>query len=516
MMKELLDELVRGVIGGPDDLTGMERCLDLLDRLEGCPGYSQRWAHSVHELRRLFKAVLAGDSEDPDGDWETMRKLIAAFCANGSHAGAPEASAESMVGQEPVEENDEAGSDVSGGLHERFGDSDREVSVPIQSQELNILVDMIAQLALVQSVVLKNPQVLAIKDATFHRSKARLGRITAELQRMVMKARMAPIKNIFQEMAHLARHCAVQSGKQVSLLMRGEETEIEQDMVEAIHECLGRMIRNAVDHGIETPEERVGRKKAPAGTIFLAAERKGGNVVIDIEVDGRGLDAGRVPAREIERRVIPAEEQTDGKSILELKPHPGFHGNERVTDAPGRCADMFVVRSNVEALGGKLIISGHHDAGARFRLVLPLSRAMIDGMVVGIGEERYVVPTIAVRESLRPSRMACVKGPEGSEMIKVRDSLLPLIRLHRTFGVSPHYVHPWEGMLVIVVEDGDSYCLLVDEIAGRQEVFSRKLDGALRDIRGIAGWAVLGDGRDALVIDVSGVVSIHAGGSSKQ
>ncbi|MCE5243368.1 MAG: chemotaxis protein CheA, partial [Desulfobacteraceae bacterium] len=382
-------------------------------------------------------------------------------------------------------------------------------SVRIDTLKLDNLVDMVGELVIAQSMVLQNPDVLRIKDQKLQKDSVQLTRITAELQRISMSMRMVPIKSTFQKMIRLVRDLAKKSGKEVSLEMKGEETEIDRNMVEEIYEPLVHMIRNSVDHGLETPEERKKAGKHPSGTILIAAEQKGGNIVIDIHDDGRGLDAQKIRAKGIERGIIAADDVLDEKAIYELILHPGFSTKDTVTEVSGRGVGMDVVKKSVENLRGKMEINSAAGKGTQIQLKLPLTMAIIDGMIVRVGDERYVVPTIAMKESLRPARETYLTVQGRGEMIKVRNSLMPLVRLHKILQVEPRFHNPWEALLLVVSEGKHSYCLLADEIVGRQEVVIKSLGGSLRQLVGISGGAILGDGKVALIIDVKGVVSLY-------
>ncbi len=399
--------------------------------------------------------------------------------------------------------------EVSKALREQRHTMESVASVRIDTRKLDNLVDMVGELVIAQSMVLQNPDVLAIKDQKLQKDSVQLNRITAELQRISMSMRMVPIKNTFQKMIRLVRDLSKKSGKEVTLVMKGEETEIDRNMVEEIYEPLVHMIRNSVDHGIETPQERVAAGKEPIGTVQISAEQKGGNIVIDIEDDGKGLDTKRIRTKAIERGIINSSDQLDEKAIFDLIFHPGFSTRDAVTAVSGRGVGMDVVKKCVERLRGKMEISSKPGRGSSFHLKLPLTMAIIDGMVIQIGDERFIVPTIALKESLRPSREAYFTVQGKGELVKVRESLMPLVRLHDFFGEEPKYWNPWEGLLLVVNEGKNSYCLQADEIVGRQEVVIKSLGGMFRQLPGVSGGAILGDGKVALIIDVKGIISLY-------
>jgi two-component system chemotaxis sensor kinase CheA len=413
------------------------------------------------------------------------------------------------LGEELVSMGAVSPAQVSEALNEQQTTKENVSSVRIDTQKLDNLVDMVGELVIAQSMVLQNPDVQNIRDQKLQKDIAQLGRITTELQRISLSMRMVPIKSTFQKMIRLVRDLSKKSGKSVALEMRGEETEIDRNMVEEIYEPLVHMIRNSLDHGIETPGERTIAGKKPQGTVFLSAEQKGGNILIHIQDDGRGLNVEKIRARAVEHGIISTHEMLEEREIYELIFHPGFSTNEQVTEVSGRGVGMDVVKRSVDRLRGKIEISSSQGRGTQFNLKLPLTMAIIDGMIVRVGEERFVVPTIALNESLRPSKDAYVTVRGKGELMRVREKLMPLIRLHEIFEVPPRCYDPWEGLLLVVNEDNRSYCLLADEIIGRQEVVIKSLGSTLRHLGGISGGAILGDGKVALILDVKGIVSLY-------
>ncbi len=412
-------------------------------------------------------------------------------------------------GEAAIDDGSASPREVSKALREQRHNIENASSVRVDTHKLDNLVDMVGELVIAQSMVLQNPEILKINDQKLQKDSVQLTRITAELQRISMSMRMVPIKNTFQKMIRLVRDLAKKSGKEVTLEMNGEETEIDRNMVEEIYEPLVHMIRNSVDHGIETPADRLAAGKDPTGRILIAAEQKGGNIVIDIEDDGRGLDVKRIHEKAIERGIISATDQLEEKVIFDLIFHAGFSTKDKVTEVSGRGVGMDVVKKCVERLRGKIEVSSQLGKGSSFHMKLPLTMAIIDGMIIQIGAERFIVPTIALKKSLRPPKEAYFTVQGRGELIKVMDSLMPLVRLHQFFDEEPKCLNPWEGLLLVVSEGLKSYCLLADEIVGRQEVVIKSLGGMFRQLPGISGGAILGDGKVALIIDVKGIISLY-------
>ncbi len=323
-----------------------------------------------------------------------------------------------------------------------------------------------------------------------------------------MSMRMVPIKSTFQKMVRLIRDLARDSGKEVGLEMSGEDTEIDRNVVEELYEPMVHMIRNAADHGIETPGEREKSGKKRKGTISLRAYQKGGQIIIEIEDDGRGLDKAGIIDKAKSKNLITDEGKLTESEIYNLVFQPGFSTAKKVTDISGRGVGMDVVKKAIERLRGRVEISSRPGRGSTFRISLPLTLAIIDGMLVRVGQERYIIPALAVLESFRPSENQYSTVEGRGELIMCRGRLIPLVRLDRIFGVKGDSVHPWDGLVVAVEYEGEQKCLLLDELLGKEEVVIKSLSEGLKNIKGIAGGAIMGDGRVGLILDISGIFEI--------
>jgi two-component system, chemotaxis family, sensor kinase CheA len=503
----ITDSVIDIVLGGTDILKGL---LEELEKGEGGRKETSPVVMSFLEKVKNFSGDPSAGSETP------VRKVGEILVEHGvlkdetaDDIAEKSRSEGRKFGEAAIDEGAASPREVSKALREQRHAIENAASVRVDTRKLDNLVDMVGELVIAQSMVLQNPDIMRIKDQKLQKDSVQLSRITAELQRISMSMRMVPIKSTFQKMIRLVRDLSKKSGKEIVLKMKGEETEIDRNMVEEIYEPLVHMIRNSVDHGIEMPEERTRAGKDPTGTIFICAEQKGGNIVIDIEDDGRGLDAKKIRDKAIERGIISTPDQLDEKATFDLIFHPGFSTKDKVTEVSGRGVGMDVVKKSVERLRGKMEISSKFGKGSSFHMKLPLTMAIIDGMIIQIGAERYIVPTIALKESLRLSKEAYFTVRGRGELVKVRDSLMPLVRLHSFFHEEPKYRNPWEALLMVVTEGQNSYCLLADEIIGRQEVVIKSLGDMFQQLPGISGGAILGDGKIALIIDVKGIISLY-------
>ncbi|MCC6233733.1 MAG: chemotaxis protein CheA [Verrucomicrobiales bacterium] len=379
-------------------------------------------------------------------------------------------------------------------------------TVKVDTLKLDSLVDLVGEMVIAQSMVMQDGDIATLQSQQLTRNLAQLARITKELQRVAMSLRMVPIRATFQKMTRLVRDVSVKAGKHVELEMSGEDTELDRTIVEEISDPLVHMIRNAVDHGIESADKRLAAGKSPHGVVHLRAFHQGGSIVIEVEDDGGGLPRDRILNKAIEKGLVPRGAELTDSEVFDLIFAPGFSTAEKVTDISGRGVGMDVVRRNIEKLRGKVEIHSTLGKGSRFTIYLPLTLAIIDGMIVGIGQHRYIVPTLAVRESFRPTAdmVSTVQG--RAEVVNVRGKLIPLLRLHEYFGIESRAVQPTEGIVIVIESDRESRCVLVDDLLGKQEVVIKSLGETFKRSPSLAGAAILGDGRVGLILDVDALV----------
>jgi two-component system chemotaxis sensor kinase CheA len=384
-----------------------------------------------------------------------------------------------------------------------------ETTLKVDSKKLDNLVDMVGELVIAQSLVQQNSVFASIKDQKLIRDFSQLKRITNDLQRISLSLRMVPIRQTFQKMTRLVRDLAKKSEKLVELVMSGEETEIDRNMVESLYDPLVHMIRNAVDHGIEPPLRRREMGKAEMGKVFLRAYQKGGNIVIELEDDGQGLNREKILKKAKERGLLPEEVQLTDYQIDNLIFEPGFSTADKITDVSGRGVGMDVVRRAIEKLRGKVEIFTIQGKGCRFIIRVPLTLAIMDGIIVRIGEEQYIIPALFIKETLRPLPEDIITVQQRGNLVKVRDNLLPLIRLHHLLGVIPQKKEPWEALVVVVENEGNQRCLMVDDLIGKQEVVIKNLGEKLKEVKGVAGATIMGDGHVGLILDIHGIFEIY-------
>ncbi len=384
------------------------------------------------------------------------------------------------------------------------------LSVKVDTGKLDALVDVVGELVISQSLVAQDPSIQGIESQQLTRNMAQLSRLTKDLQRIAMSLRMVPIRSTFQKMTRLVRDLAAKEGKQVQLLLAGEDTELDRTIVEEISDPLVHMIRNSVDHGIERTEVRLERGKSAQGTIQLRAYHEGGNIVIEIEDDGGGLNKERILAKAVSQGLVAADATLADSEIYNLIFLPGFSTAEKVTSISGRGVGMDVVRRNIERLRGRVAIDSTLGKGSKFTIYLPLTLAIIDGLIVSVGGRRYILPTLSVRESFRPTPEMLSTYNERGEMVMVRGKLIPLLKLGEYFGDAGAEGDPTKGIAIVIESNGDSRCLLVDQLLGKQEVVIKSLGETFKNATALAGAAILGDGRVGLILDVDALVRLES------
>lgn len=377
-------------------------------------------------------------------------------------------------------------------------------TVRVNTEKLDSLMDVVGELVIVQSQLLESARQqgeAAGAGSALQRNVAQLTRITKDLQHTAMSLRMIPIKPSFQKMERLARDLARDFGKKVSFVTSGEDTELDRTVVEEIADPLVHMVRNALDHGLEAPDVRVAAGKSDTGILHLKAYHQGSNIVVELQDDGKGIDPDKIYRKAIEKGVIPAGATMSRDEILALIFAPGFSTAEKVTAVSGRGVGMDVVKRNIEKLRGKIEINSEVGKGSTFKIKLPLTMAIIDGLIVRVGEDRFILPSTSVQRALKPTRENISTVHGKGEVLDLRGRLVPVHRLHQRFGIPHQAENPWDGIVVIVEHSGKVSALLVDEMVSKQEVVIKNLGAFMQGLPGVAGGAILGDGNIALILD---------------
>ena len=373
------------------------------------------------------------------------------------------------------------------------------------------LMDLIGELVIAESMVTQNPDLAGLELDNFQKSARQLRKIITEMQDTVMSVRMVPLSATFQKMNRIVRDMSKKMNKEVKLTIIGEETEVDKNIIEHISDPLMHLVRNSIDHGIETSLERVDKGKQPIGNLILEAKNAGSDVLVVVKDDGKGLDERKILERARENGLLNKHEnEMTKKEIFNLIFSPGFSTKDAVSEYSGRGVGMDVVMKNIEKIGGAISIDSVEDFGSTMTIKIPLTLAIIDGMNVRVGDSRYTLPTSSIKEFFRPKESDIIRDPDNNEIIMVRGQCYPILRLNEHFGVRTSVTNLSDGILIMVEQDERKLCILIDELLGQQQVVVKALPSFIRDIRNskdLAGCTLLGDGNISLIIDITGLIA---------
>jgi two-component system chemotaxis sensor kinase CheA len=385
-------------------------------------------------------------------------------------------------------------------------------TIKVDLGRVDALVEIIGELVIVETMVSNAPDIVALSSPKVRTYLSQLGKITRDLQDVGMRMRMVPVRAVFQKMVRMVRDLSRKSDKQIQLLMSGEGTEMDRSMVEQVADPLVHMIRNSVDHGVEGPAERIAAGKKALGTIRLSAYHMGGSVIIEVGDDGRGLHREAILRKAVAQKLVEEDSKLSDAEVYNLIFVPGFSTAAQVTEISGRGVGMDVVKRNIDQMRGRVAISTVPGQGTTFKIMLPLTLAIIDGMLVACGEERYIIPTLSIIESIQPDASMLVKFAGRGELVNVRGEVLPLMRLDRLLSVRGAKTDPTTGLVVIVETLGRKVGLLVDEVVTQQQVVIKNLGTGMQNIRFVAGAAILADGHVGLILNMEEIGNLTPDG----
>ncbi len=382
--------------------------------------------------------------------------------------------------------------------------------------KLDQLIDLIGELVIAENMVVNSPDLEEMELDHFQKSSQHLGKIVRDLQEMAMTLRMIPVSGLFRRMIRLVHDLSRKSGKKVELILSGEETEVDKTVIETITDPLVHLLRNSMDHGIEPQDVRLEAGKESAGIIRLSAVHEEGNVKISIEDDGGGLPRDKILAKAREKGILQDAADMPDSEIYKLIFAPGFSTAAEITDVSGRGVGMDVVRQNINKVNGSIDIKSRAGQGTTVDLRIPLTLAIIEGMLVRCGISRYIIPIINIMESFRPNPGMITVGPDGQEVVKVRENLLPVVRLHDLHNVAPDNHELEKGILIVLEARGSNFCLLVDELLGQQQTVIKGLSdyvSSFGNAGGVSGCTIMGNGEVCLILDVQSVLDrLNEGG----
>lgn len=378
--------------------------------------------------------------------------------------------------------------------------------ISVNVDKLDSLMDMVGELVIAEAMVSQNPEVKSLEIESFDKASRQLHKITGEMQDLVMAIRMVPLSTTFMKMHRIVRDMTRKLEKNVALDIYGEETEVDKNIIEKIADPLMHIIRNSLDHGIESEEDRINAGKDAQGTIVLEAKNAGSDVLIIIRDDGKGLNKKALYDKALIQGLVnrPYEDMSE-RELYNLILNAGFSTKEEVTEFSGRGVGMDVVSKNIESIGGTVIVDSDQGIGTTIILKIPLTLAIIEGMNIKVGNTRFTLPIVAIKESFRPNNSDIIKDTEGQEMIMVRGLCYPILRLHEFYSIPTEVTTYNDGILIMVEENERSCCIFADELLGQQQVVVKTLPDFVKkykQIKGLGGCTLLGDGSISLILNI--------------
>jgi two-component system chemotaxis sensor kinase CheA len=385
----------------------------------------------------------------------------------------------------------------------------KQTYMSVNLNKLDMLMDIVGEIVITESTVTKNPEVLNLHLESFDKASRQLRKLTDELQDIVMSIRMVPVSATFHKMERIVRDMSVKTGKKARLVIIGEDTELDKNVLDNLSDPLMHIVRNAMDHGLESADVREQIGKDPVGEIVLEARNSGSDVLIIISDDGRGLDREALIDKGIEKGLVhkSREEITDQEAYA-LIFAPGFSTCDTVTEFSGRGVGMDVALKNIRKIGGSVIADSKPGEGMRVTIRIPLTLAIIDGMLVSVGSFTYIIPLLSIMDSFKPRKQDVFSDPDGNEMIYLRDKCYPVVRLHQQFGIETAVTNICDGILVLIEAQAGTYCLLVDNLVGEQQTVVKPIPPYITksSIKSMAGCTILGDGSISLILDINGLM----------
>ncbi len=383
----------------------------------------------------------------------------------------------------------------------------KQTFISINVEKMDMLMDLIGEIVIAEAVVAQNPdlKVPGLELSNFNKATAQLMKITSDLQDVIMSMRMMPLNPTFQKMNRIVFDSARKLGKEIDLVISGENTEVDKNIIENISDPLMHIIRNSVDHGIETKEDRIAAGKDPKGVIKLTAKNEGGKVLIIVEDDGQGLNKEKILAKARKNGLINKDIEYSDKEIFQFITLPGFSTKEKVTELSGRGVGMDVVVKNIGNVGGTLEIDSEQGKGSTMTLKIPLTLAIITGIVLRIGSSTFVVETSAVKEFIRVSEGTVIENPTGDTAVRIRDEILPLVDLGKKYKIEGCELNPDKDIMAVLEHEGKKICIYVSSLIGEQEIVVKPIPDYFKKVQGLSGCTQLGDGSVALILDVGGL-----------
>ncbi|NLO18842.1 MAG: chemotaxis protein CheA [Ignavibacteria bacterium] len=381
--------------------------------------------------------------------------------------------------------------------------------IRVETSKIDKLFDLVGELITIESMVTNSSDLIGLELQNFNKSANMLNKITRELQEISMSIRMMPLEGHFNKMKRLVRDVSIKMNKKVNLIVSGQETEMDKNVIDEIADPLVHILRNSIDHGVESPEQRIASGKDEVGNVSLSARYEGNEILIIVEDDGAGISRDIILRKAQEKGILktPPESLSD-KEVFALVFEPGFSTSKTVTDISGRGVGMDVVRKNIEKLRGSVDVSSVEGKGSKFTLRIPLTLAIMESMLIRVGDSKFALPILAIRESFRPNPNSITVTMDGLEVAKVRQEILPIIRIHELLGLESDSEKLHEGILIIIEARERKVCLFADEIVGQQQAVIKGLSDYIGKVPGITGCMILADGGIGLILDIESLIDM--------
>ena len=388
----------------------------------------------------------------------------------------------------------------------------KKQDIRVNLEKLDSLIELIGELVIAENMLINNSDLEDLELENFNRAGQHMNKLVNELQEMATAIRLIPVGGVFSRMNRLVHDLSRKSKKKVDLIISGESTEVDKSVIENVIDPLTHLIRNAVDHGLEFPDERLAAGKPETGIIFLNASHEEGDVTITIKDDGRGLNRQKILATAKKRGLIDGDgSQLSDRQVNSMLFKPGFSTADKITEVSGRGVGMDVVQQNLKNIRGGVEIKSRPGEGTTVMLRIPLTMAIIDGMMIRVGSSLFIIPILSIRESICPAADSITVTPDGNELVRIREHLFPVVRLHSVYDLTPDNDQLDKGILVVVETQGRNVCLFVDEIMGQQQTVIKGLSDYIaksRNVKGVSGCTILGDGNVCLILDVQALVEM--------
>ena len=470
-------------------------------------GYELQKVDIVECTEKDFRAGFDDDGEEIRIDLESSVEEIEKKVGEKRAAPAPE---KTIAPGDFVIESKTPGKSVKL-AKDKSRKAEKTTYISVDIRKMDQLMELIGELVISESVVLQNPdlKVPGLKLDNFNKAAGRMTKIATDLQDVIMSMRMVPLTNTFQKMNRIVFDCSRKLGKDIEFEMIGDTTEVDKNIIEHISDPLMHLVRNSVDHGIETAEERAAKGKTEKGKITLSAKTESGKVWIGVQDNGAGLNREKILAKARKHELLDPtrlDSSYSDKEVFQLITLPGFSTNDKVTELSGRGVGMDVVVSNIQSIGGTLEIDSTAGQGSLMLLKIPLTLAIIDGIVMQVAGTTFVIETNVVKEFINVKKEAVVHKPNGEAFVMIRGEGYPIIRLGDWYHIEGAKTEIADGMIVMIEVDGKCICLFVDKLIGKQEIVVKPIPDYIKKVQGISGCTQLGDGSIALILDAAGLL----------